>query len=142
VNLFAGGWDENAHADPQPMLEILAEIHHAFGLPPPAPPLPKRDPFPEQFEAVMDQRPPIFSFTFGIPDSDAMARLKQRGIVIFGTATTVQEACLLSDAGVDAIIAQGAESGAHRGTFAGPFESSMVPTLELVAELSRFLTNP
>ncbi len=81
VNLFAGGWDENAKADPQPMLEILAEIHHALGLPPPAPPVPKPDPFPGQFEAVLDAQPPIFSFTFGIPNSDAMARLMQRGIV-------------------------------------------------------------
>jgi nitronate monooxygenase len=142
VNLFAGGWDENAHADPQPMLEILAEIHHAFGLPPPAPPLPKPDPFPEQFEAVMDQRPPIFSFTFGIPNPDAIARLKKRGIVILGTATTVQEARLLAEAGVDAIVAQGAESGAHRGTFAGPFESSMVPTLELVRGIVAVLNKP
>jgi nitronate monooxygenase len=142
VNLFAGGWDENAHADPQPMLEILAEIHHAFGLPPPAPPLPKSDPFPEQFEAVMDQRPPIFSFTFGIPNPDAIARLKKRGIVILGAATTVQEARLLAEAGVDAIIAQGAESGAHRGIFAGPFESSMVPTLELVRGIVAVLNKP
>ena len=132
VNLFAGGWDANAHADSAPMLELLAEIHQTLGLPAPVPPVPKPDPFPEQFEAVLDARPPIFSFTFGIPNVDAMARLKKRGIVILGNATTVQEGRLLAEAGVDAIVAQGAESGAHRGTFAGPFESSMVPTLELV----------
>jgi nitronate monooxygenase len=51
VNLFAGGWDANVSADPQPMLDILAEIHHTLGLPPPTPPLPKPDPFPEQLEA-------------------------------------------------------------------------------------------
>lgn len=49
-----------------------------------------------------------------------------------GTATTVQEGRLLQEAGVDAIIAQGAEAGAHRGTFADTFENSMVPTLDLV----------
>jgi len=132
VNLFTGGWDVIAHVDPAPMLELLAEIHQTLGLPAPVPPLPKPDPFPEQFEAVLDARPPIFSFTFGIPNVDAMARLKKRGIVILGTATTVQEGRLLAETGVDAVVAQGAESGAHRGTFAGPFESSMVPTLELV----------
>ena len=67
-------------------------------------------------------------FTFGIPRPDAMAKLKARHIDIIGTATTVEEARLLSDAGVDAILAQGAEAGAHRGTFAGPFESAMIPT--------------
>lgn len=145
VNLFAGGWDQNAHAahvDPGPMLELLAEIHQTLGLPAPAPPLPKPDPFPQQLEAVLDAQPPIFSFTFGIPDPDAMARLKKRGIFILGTATTVAEACLLAHAGVDAVVAQGAESGAHRGTFAGPFESSMVPTLELVRGIAAVVDKP
>jgi nitronate monooxygenase len=145
VNLFAGGWDQNAHAahvDPGPMLELLAEIHQTLGLPAPAPPPPKPDPFPEQLEAVLHADPPIFSFTFGIPDPNAMARLKKRGVFILGTATTVAEARLLSDAGVDAVVAQGAESGAHRGTFAGPFESSMVPALELVRGIAAAIDKP
>lgn len=142
VNLFAGGWDENAHTDARPMLELLAEIHQTLGLPPPTPPLPKPDPFPEQLEAVLDSRPPIFSFTFGVPSPDAMSRLRRRGMVILGTATSVGEALLLAEAGVDAIVAQGAESGAHRGTFAGPFESSMVPTFELVRGITAVLQTP
>lgn len=142
VNLFAGGWEADAYADSAPMLELLAEIHQTLGLPPPALPLPKPDPFPEQLEAVLDARPPIFSFTFGIPNRDAIARLKQRSILILGTATTLAEARLLADAGVDAIVAQGAESGAHRGTFAGPFESSMVPTLTLVREITAAVDLP
>jgi nitronate monooxygenase len=121
------------------MLELLAEIHRTLGIPPPTPPAPTPDPFPAQFEAVLDARPPIFSFTFGIPDRDAMARLKARGITILGTATTVEEARLLEGVGVDAIIAQGAESGAHRGTFAGEFEASMVPTLDLVRGITNRL---
>ena len=61
-----------------------------------------------------------------------MSRLKSRGIVILGTATTVEEARQLEQAGVDAVVAQGAEAGAHRGTFLDSFESSMIPTLDLV----------
>src|ERR1700693_5537035 len=45
VNLFAGGWDADDHADPQPMLELLAEIHQTLGLWAPTPPLPTHDPF-------------------------------------------------------------------------------------------------
>jgi nitronate monooxygenase len=142
VNLFAGGWNANTHTDPAPMLELLAEVHSTLGLPPPAPPLPKPDPFPGQFEAVLDAQPPVFSFTFGIPNPDAMKRLKRRGILILGTATTVAEAGLLAEAGVHAIVAQGAESGAHRGTFAGPFESCMVPTFELVRGIAAVLPKP
>ena len=142
VNLFAGGWDADARADPAPMLEILAEIHHTLGLPAPTRPLPNADPFPEQFEAVLEARPPIFSFTFGIPQAESIARLKKRGIVILGTATTVQEARLLAAAGVDAVVAQGAESGAHRGTFAAPFEACMVPTLDLVRAVAAAVDLP
>lgn len=142
VNLFSGGWNANAEADPQPMLEILAEIHHTLGLPPPIPPLPKADPFPEQLEAVLAAQPAVFSFTFGIPNPDAVARLKQRHIMVLGTATTVAEARLLAEAGVDAVVAQGAQSGAHRGTFAGPFESCMVPTLDLVRGITAVVDVP
>ena len=132
VNLFAGGYGAKTDPDPAPMLEILAEIHEALGLPAPVVPLAPPDPLASQLEAVLDERPPIFSFTFGIPNADAMARLKERHIAIFGTATTVEEGRLLKEAGVDAYHAQGAEAGAHRGTFAGSFEASMVPTLDLL----------
>ena len=132
VNLFAGGHITKTEADPRPMLALLAEIHETLRLPPPVLPQLPPDPFPAQLEAVLDAAPPIFSFTFGIPDADAVARLRARGIATLGTATTVAEARLLAGAGVDAIVAQGAEAGAHRGTFAGSFESSLVPTLELV----------
>jgi len=141
VNLFVGDWSTPQivgdwstpqTVDAGPMLELLAEVHQKLGLPAPAAPTPVPDPFPAQLEAVLDARPPIFSFTFGIPDRDAMSRLKARGIVIVGTATTVEEARQLEQAGVDAVVAQGAEAGAHRGTFLDSFEASMVPTLDLV----------
>ncbi len=132
VNLFAGGYEEKTDPDPRPMLEVLAEIHEALGLPAPTMTQLPPDLFPSQLEAVLDADPPIFSFTFGIPNADALARLKARHIAILGTATTVNEARMLAEAGVDAIVAQGAEAGAHRGTFAGPFEAAMIPTLDLV----------
>jgi nitronate monooxygenase len=91
---------------------------------------------------VLDARAPIFSFTFGIPDRDAMSRLKARGIAILGTATTVEEAQKLEQAGVDAIVAQGSEAGAHRGTFLESFESSMVPTLDLVRATASAVSLP
>jgi nitronate monooxygenase len=132
VNLFAGGWSMDQAFDAGPMLELLGEIHKKLGLPAPVAPTPVPDPFPAQLVAVLDARPPIFSFTFGIPDRDEIARLKARGIAIVGTATTVEEARQLEQAGVDAVVAQGLEAGAHRGTFLDSFEASMVPTLDLV----------
>jgi nitronate monooxygenase len=124
------------------MLALLSEVHAQLGIP--APDLPKvpPDPFDQQFEAVIEARPAAFSFTFGIPGPAAMARLRSLGILSIGTATTVEEARLLSDAGVDAISAQGSEAGAHRGTFAGSFEHSMVPALQLTREIAAAVPQP
>jgi nitronate monooxygenase len=142
VNLFAGGYEAKALPDPKPMLDVLAEIHAALGLPAPLLPQLPPDPFPEQLEALLDAGTPIFSFTFGIPNADAMARVKRRGLAIIGTATTVDEARALADTGVDAIAAQGAEAGGHRGTFAGAFEASMIPTFDLVRRIRGAVATP
>jgi nitronate monooxygenase len=82
-----------------------------------------------QLEVVLEERPPVFSFTFGIVEP---APLREAGIVVLGTATTAAEAAALEAAGVDAVVAQGAEAGGHRGTFLGAFEESLVPLAELV----------
>jgi nitronate monooxygenase len=151
VNLFAAGYAYGASApadsgpslaDGAPMLALLAEIHQALELPAPSLPAPPADPFNDQLEAILDARPAIFSFTFGIPSRDALARLKSRGVAIFGTATTADEAALLEQAGVTAVVAQGAEAGAHRGTFAGSFEAAMIPTLQLVASIRDRVATP
>ena len=134
VNLFAGGY-ENAGAGaavPPAMLALMARHHAALGLPAPAAPPPQADPVLAQMEAVLAARVPVFSFTFGIPTPDLLARFKADGTYVMGTATTVEEAKLLAAAGVDAIVAQGSEAGAHRGTFAVPFERAMVGVVALV----------
>jgi len=78
-------------------------------------------------EVVVDERPRAVSFTFGILDPTP---LHAAGIVTLGTATTAAEARALDEAGVDAVIAQGAEAGGHRGSFLGDFP--LVPLAELV----------
>ena len=135
INLFAGGY-ETRKVDPQPMLEIVAAKRM------PGSGCRRRycrrcraDPFDAQLEAVLEERPPVFSFTFGMPSAAQIAALKKRGIAVMGTATTVPEARQLQQAGVDAIAAQGAEAGAHRGSFAAPFEDSMIPLAVLVREI-------
>lgn len=135
VNLFAGGWQTENTGDPAPMLDVMSHIHETLGLPPPKAPTVPEDPFPAQLDAVLKEKPPVFSFTFGMPHADDLARCRQAGVVTIGTATTIREGILLKEAKVDAITAQGAEAGGHRGTFAGAFDVSMVPTLHLVREL-------
>jgi nitronate monooxygenase len=61
-----------------------------------------------------------------------LAACRARGIVTLGTATTVAEAQALAAAGVDSVCAQGAEAGAHRGTFLGPADAAPIGTIALV----------
>ncbi|MFA6266630.1 MAG: nitronate monooxygenase [Pseudolabrys sp.] len=131
LNLFAGGYEPDRVVDPAPMMAVVTEAHERLGLAPPALPPNSASPFDEQLEAIIAAKPALFSFTFGVPSADAMARLRKAGVPVCGTATTVEEARVLAEARVDAIAAQGEEAGAHRGTFLRTAEESMVPTLEL-----------
>ena len=142
INLFAGGYEDDRVADAGPMLEILAEIHREMGLPAPVLPAVAPNPFPKQLEMVLELRPQTFSFTFGIPSPAEIKRLKNRKIFTMGTATTVDEGRALEAAGVDAIVAQGSEAGAHRGTFLRDFDESMVPIRELVPAIRRATSLP
>jgi nitronate monooxygenase len=64
-----------------------------------------------------------------------MERLKREKIYVIGTATTVDEAKLLEQSGVDAITAQGSDAGGHRGTFTTDAESVLIGTMSLVPQI-------
>ena len=88
-------------------------------------------------EVVLEERPPVFSFTLGLVDPEPLQRA---GIVVLGTATSVEEAQALEQAGVDAVVAQGAEAGGHRGSFLDGFP--LVPVAELVASCADAVSLP
>ena len=136
INLFSAGYEKKQYGDASPMLQILAKAHAKLGLPEPVVPEHPANPFPEQYQAVIEAHPRVFSFTFGKIDRVAASELRAIGTKIFGTVTTVVEAQIL-EGNVDAFIAQGSEAGAHRGTFVGSFEDAMVPTLQLVREIKK-----
>jgi len=112
----------------------LEEMRRELGVAPPGP-LPPPPDFAAQLAAVKEERVAIFSFAFGALPAAEVADLHGRGSVVLGTATTPGEARALEAAGVDAVVAQGAEAGGHRSTFAGPFESSLIGTLALVPQV-------
>jgi len=141
VNLFAFEIPP-LDRDPAPMLARLAAYHAELGLPPPMLPERPGERFAEQAAAVLAARVPVFTFAFGIPRPELLAAFRAAGTRLAGTATTVREAELLAAAGVDAVIVQGAEAGAHRGTFDRSFEESMVPTMTLVRESVRAVRLP
>src|SRR5437667_10991431 len=84
----------------------------------------------------------VVSFTFGLLPAEALPAVRRRGMLLAGTATTVEEALALEKAGVDAVIAQGSEAGGHRGSFAGDFEASMVGTIALVPQIADVVRIP
>lgn len=91
--------------------------------------------FEEQFEALLQARPAVASFTFGILSRRQVARLHQAGCFVVGTATTVEEALAWRSVGVDAVCAQGLEAGGHRGTFLHAFDEALVGTMALVPQV-------
>jgi nitronate monooxygenase len=132
------------HAPPNPSAEresawraLLAPYYREFGLEASA--LPEgggRAPFSaEAADALAEFRPAVVSFHFGLPVPELMARVRSCGAKILSTATTVEEALWLEAHGVDAIIAQGAEAGGHRGTFLSEDVTTQVGTLALVPQI-------
>jgi nitronate monooxygenase len=86
---------------------------------------------------LLQAKPAIVSFHFGVPQDDQIWALKQAGIILFGSATSLAEAQKLADAGIDAIVAQGYEAGGHRGLFDYAAPDDRLGTMALTRLLVR-----
>ena len=97
----------------------LEPYYRELGIDPAAPiPAATRAPFDDALcRLVEDEEPEIVSFHFGLPEPALLARVRATGAVVVSSATSVDEAVWLEAHGCDAIIAQGAEAGGHRGIF-------------------------
>lgn len=73
--------------------------------------------FEEQCAAMLDAAPAVISSVMGLYPPEFVAAMKARRIAWFATITTLEEARAAEAAGADALIAQGSESGGHRGAF-------------------------
>jgi nitronate monooxygenase len=117
-------------------LKRLVSYYIELGVNPPEFPTSTRSPFgAEMCDAVVELKPQVVSFHFGLPEKSLVDRLKAAGCVILSSATTVMEARWLEDHGVDAVIAQGVEAGGHRGMFLTTEPASQVGTLALVPQV-------
>jgi nitronate monooxygenase len=133
-------FDENAF---EKLKLIFKPYFDEFGIPLPAFPVqPPDGHYSKQVEAILKSAPPVFSFVFGIPDADVMKALKKSGIKTLGTATTVDEAIALQDAGVDMIAATGFEAGGHRVSFIESAESSLTGTFALIPQVADHIKIP
>lgn len=113
-----------------------------LGIALPGKPAPFKTRFENQVEVIMHQRPPVFSFMFGVPSADILEQCHRLGIVTAGAATTPDEAIALESAGVDLIIASGFEAGGHRPSFLAPAESSTIGTFVLLQLIKEKVKTP
>jgi nitronate monooxygenase len=91
--------------------------------------------FEDQVQVLLDEGISVFSFIYGIPPKQILDEFRRQGIALIGTATTVDEATALEQAGVDAIAASGFEAGGHRGSFLRSSEDSLMGTMALVPQV-------
>lgn len=111
--------------DSQPPTE-LSEIYRSFLA------------YEPMLDMLLEERPKVVSFHFGVPPSEWIKALKGRGILTLGCATTVSEAHEVAQAGIDVIVAQGVEAGGHRGVF--KYESGEDAQIGLFALLRQVAT--
>ena len=88
--------------------------------------------FEQQFQVILDERVPVFSFSCGLLRQDQMKALKNNKTFVIGTATNLAEIKELEQIGVDAIVLQGEESGGHRATFIGSVTDSLLSLLTFI----------
>jgi nitronate monooxygenase len=102
-----------------------------------------RAPFSAAAADVLEQfKPQVVSFHFGLPSAELVARVKKWGSKVLASATTVEEAVWLERRGVDAIIAQGAEAGGHRGIFLSQDLTTQVGSFALLPQIVRAVRVP
>ena len=122
--------------------QLFRPYFDELGIPLPEKPAPFKSRFENQVEVILHQKPPVFSFMFGIPSADILEQCRRLGIITIGAATTLDEALVLESAGVDLIIASGFEAGGHRPSFLAPAESSTTGTFVLLQLIKEKIKTP
>jgi nitronate monooxygenase len=84
----------------------------------------------EQVELCLARGVTALTFALGDP-----SRFLGRGALVGATVTTVAEAVHVADAGVDFVIAQGAEAGGHQSTYDVSGDLPLVGTMALVPQV-------
>jgi len=96
----------------------------------------------EAFALLLELRPAVVSFHFGLPSIERIQTLRQAGIQTWATATSLGEARMIEQAGIDVIVAQGIEAGGHRGIFNPDTTDERLSTLTLVRLLAKQIQRP
>ncbi len=138
LNLWLPHASEQLELDDAQFEQTLALFRPYFAeldLPLPSRPLSNWPHYEEQVEALLQARPAVFSFVYGVPSAEVLEQCRARGILTLGTATTVAEAQALEAAGVDMLVASGCEAGGHRVAFLRPAEENLIGSLALIPQV-------
>ena len=146
INLWVNDRDERlktfGQSDYEKLKQLFEPYFKEFNVPFPPMPVNFGAAFNEQVSAVLDAKPPVFSFIFGIPSGDILEEFRRKNIKTIGTATTVDEAIALDKAGVDAIVATGFEAGGHRASFLRAAEDSLTGVFALIPQVADHVSVP
>lgn len=146
INLWVSDVDEatkNYSAGSfQKLTRLFKPYFDELGIPLPQLPGNPISKFEQQAETILSIRPPVFSFMFGIPSAEILKECKRQGIVTIGSATTLDEALALEEAGTDLILASGFEAGGHRPSFIQPAKDSLTGTFTLVQQIVHHVKTP
>jgi nitronate monooxygenase len=116
-------------------LERLAPYYQELGLAKPERPPQFGKDYHEQVRALLEARPPVFSFVYGVPEPSILQECRKRGIITAATVTTADEAEFVAQAGVDCIVASGFEAGGHKISFLKPPEESLIGSFALIPQV-------
>ncbi|WBU60074.1 NAD(P)H-dependent flavin oxidoreductase [Paracoccus albus] len=90
---------------------------------------------PDMLQMLLDEKPGVVSFHFGLPEADQLAALRDSGAVLLGSATNLADALKVKAAGLDGVVAQGWQAGGHRGVTDENGPDERLPTMALLAAL-------
>jgi nitronate monooxygenase len=115
VNLFVPGAATDAPDALETYLASLQPLAHALGTELAAAAWDDDD-YSAKLALLLAEPPAAVSFTFGLPDPEAVGALRRAGSLVMVTVTTPEEAEAVVRVAPDALCLQGAEAGAHRGS--------------------------
>jgi nitronate monooxygenase len=145
VNVFCHRTPRADAAVERAWIERLRPEFQRFGTSPPESLRPIYKSFVEDdamLAMLVAEKPPVVSFHFGAPPADRIRALREAGIVLLGSATSLDEGRRLVAAGVQAVVAQGYEAGGHRGVVDPDASDDRLGTLVLTRLLARELPVP
>ncbi|MFD1795044.1 nitronate monooxygenase [Paracoccus aurantiacus] len=138
VNVFCHKPPQRDAAKEQAWLDGLRPDFARFGASPPDGLADGYLPFaddPEMLAMLVEERPGVVSFHFGLPTSDQLTALRDSGAILLGSATNLADALKAKAAGLDGVVAQGWQAGGHRGVTEVDAPDAQMETLDLLATL-------